>query len=298
MPALGDYRLNRIDPELVEELRADLRQKGLGTGTVNNVTVTLGGILKRAVRLGYIPSNPVALSERSYTPSAELTDDDARERRGDSKVRPDEILNAEEIRRLLECSKPGFYRTLFTLAAATGMRSGELFALRWSDVSFDADTKGRGQIYVRQSLSWSKEKGDAVSQPRFFPPKTEAGIRTVPVPREVVTILKEWKLACPVSELHLVFPTPTGQPARRSNVLALGFEPALKRAKLRRITMHSLRHSYASALILHGAPVTEVQKLLGHSNPAITLSRYSHWFSGAESGSTERMADALFGNRG
>jgi len=64
-----------------------------------------------------------------------------------------------------------------------------------------------------------------------------------------------------------------------------GLRPALKAAKLPQVSLHSLRHSFASALIMQGRPVTEVAALLGHSSPAITLTVYSHWFR-AESSST------------
>ena len=72
------------------------------------------------------------------------------------------------------------------------------------------------------------------------------------------------------------------------------FYPTLARARLRRVTFHSLRHSCASAMIAVGAPVTEVQHHLGHSNPSITLGIYSHWFQGASSGAAvERLAKAV-----
>jgi len=57
--------------------------------------------------------------------------------------------------------------------------------------------------------------------------------------------------------------------------------------------MHSLRHTFASALIMAGAPVTEVQSLLGHSSPAVTLKVYSHWFKNVETDSVDRLAKSL-----
>ena len=84
-----------------------------------------------------------------------------------------------------------------------------------------------------------------------------------------------------------------GQPMRRSTALRCGLWPALSRAGLRRVNMHSLRHSFASALIMAGAPVTEVQSLLGHSSPAVTLKVYSHWFTNVETNSVDRLAQGL-----
>lgn len=115
-------------------------------------------------------------------------------------------------------------------------------------------------------------------RPRFYPPKTKAEIRTLPIPVELAGALRRWKLQSPRNELDLIFPMRDGQPMHRSTALRYGLWPALSRAGLRRVNMHSLRHSFASALFMAGAPVTEVQALLGHSSPAVTLKVYSHWF--------------------
>ncbi len=69
---------------------------------------------------------------------------------------------------------------------------------------------------------------------------------------------------------------------RRSIALRRGLRPALRRAGLRQVNMHSLRHSFASALIMRGAPITEVQHLLGHASPSITLGVYSHFFKSVQ----------------
>jgi len=84
---------------------------------------------------------------------------------------------------------------LFATAAATGARSGELFALRWADIEFDDGSgKGRGRVFIRRPLSWAKG-GEAKTRARFYEPKTRAGTRLVPIPHEIVVMLKAWKLA-------------------------------------------------------------------------------------------------------
>lgn len=76
-------------------------------------------------------------------------------------------------------------------------------------------------------------------------------------------------------------------------MLQTQFYPTLSRAKLRRVTFHTLRHSCASAMIASGAPITEVQHRLGHANPAITLLVYSHFLKHSESDVADRLADDL-----
>jgi integrase len=108
-------------------------------------------------------------------------------------------------------------------------------------------------------------------------------------------ILKNWKVQCPASADDLVFPAADGRPIRRSNALRYGLWVALRRAGLRRVNMHSLRHSFASALIVDGAAVTEVQTLLGHASPAITLRIYAHWFKSHDSRAVERLSVQILG---
>jgi integrase len=304
-PKLGDLRLDRIHVALIEKLRDELRAK-LTARSVNAVLTTAAAIFKLAVRRKLANGNPAADAERAFMGAVEIKDEATKQGRdeGVQPIRPEEVLNPDEIRKLLEKAAPGFYRTLFITAYLSGMRSGELFALRWSDIelkAIDAETgkdSSRGKIYVRRSLSWARVKGeDAPVRPRFYPPKTRAGVRTLPIPVELAGALRRWKLQCPQSELELVFPMRDGQPMHRSTALRYGLWPALNRACLRRVNMHSLRHSFASALIMAGAPVTEVQSLLGHSSPAVTLKVYSHWFKNVETDSVDRLAKGLVGSK-
>ena len=148
---------------------------------------------------------------------------------------------------------------------------------------------------IRRSLSWARLKGQEI-RPRFFPPKTKAGRRVIQIPDELVAALKRWKLQCPKSDEQLVFAMPDGQPLCRDRLLRTRFYPALARARLRRVTFHSLRHSCASAMIADGAAITEIQNQLGHSNPSITLGIYSHWFKNAKSGAAAgRLAKMTLG---
>jgi integrase len=265
-PKLGDLRLDRIDVVLIEKLRDELRAK-LRPKSVNAVLTTAAAIFKLAVRRKLATGNPAADAERAFMGATELKDETTKEQRGDGvrPLRPEEVLDPNEIRKVLEKTDPGYYRTLFLTAYLTGMRSGELFALRWSDIELkgiDAETgkePSRGRIFIRRSLSWARvKKDDGPVRPRFFPPKTKAGVRTLPIPTELAGALRRWKLQSPQSEHDLAFPMPDGQPMHRSTAPRYGLWPALSRAGIRRVNMHSLRHSFASALIIAGAPVTEV----------------------------------------
>jgi len=263
------------------------------------VLTTAAAIFKLAIRRKLANGNLAADAERAFMGAVEIRDETTKRlgKRAFSRSDPKRF----EPRRDPEAVRESrFYRTLFLTAYLTEMRSGELFALRWSDIelkAIDSETgqeSSRGKIYVRRSLSWARVKGEeGPVRPRFYPPKTKAGIRTLPIPVELAGALRRWKLQSPQNDLDLVYPMRDGQPRHRSTALRYGLWPALNRAGLRRVNMHPLRHSFASALIMAGAPVTEVQALLGHSSPAVTLKVYSHWFKNVETDSVDRLAKSL-----
>jgi integrase len=296
LPRFGELRLDRISHEIIEAWRTELARKGgtsrwrkpLSASTVGDIMGTLSRIFNFAVRGKRLASNPCKMLEPVYNPAREG------EREDDEAVRPEEILNPEEIKRLLLAAEPGLFRTLFTLAAATGAREGELLGLKWTDITFD----GRPQIAIRRSLSWAKGPDGSKSEPRFNPPKTKAGVRDIPIDAPVALALKHWRLQAGRNEHDLVFAQPDGKPMRRSVLLETAFWPTLKRGGLRHVRFHSLRHSFASGLIGAGAVVTEVQHLLGHSKPSMTLDVYSHWFKGKDSGAASVYSATLFGETG
>ncbi|HUO04477.1 MAG TPA: site-specific integrase [Candidatus Binataceae bacterium] len=289
-PIFGTRRLDAVGAADLERLRDVMRQKGYAVSTINHVLRIAGAVFKFAVRRGYCASNPLDRVECAQKAAVEMTGDDVRL---DEPITADNVLNPAEIRRLLDAANPGFDRTLFLTAFVTGAREGELLALRWTDLELPKG--GTGRMCIRRSLSWAHAKGEA-GRPRFFPPKTKAGLRLIQIPAELVAALKRWRLQCAPSPDGLVFPREDGQPMYRERLLRKAFYPALSRARLRRVTFHSLRHSCASAMIAAGAPVTEVQHQLGHSNPAITLGVYSHWFQGATGGgAVERLAAMVLG---
>ncbi|HKN13413.1 MAG TPA: tyrosine-type recombinase/integrase [Candidatus Binatus sp.] len=290
LASLADYRLNTINVDVVERFRDQLKDGGkLSSGTVNRVLTTGAGVFNLAMRRGYAVSNPFELAERLRVGSSELIDGEDRGRDANHEVREGEYLAPPEIRRLLDSARPGFDHTLILTAALTGARIGELLALRWTDVELDSR-----KIYIRRSLSWTAAAENTPARAAFYPPKTKAGERPIPIPAELATALKRWKLAGPSGELNLVFPGLSGLPVHHSVVLRGALYPALRRAGLRQVGFHSLRHSYATTLITAGTPVNQVSALLGHANSAITLAVYTHHFRNSD----DAVIDRVFGSSG
>lgn len=200
------------------------------------------------------------------------------------------ILSPAEVQRLLAAAEPGHrkrdgslksnnYALLIKTAIFTGIRSGELRGLQWGDIDWQCH-----QLHVRRS--WKEGT--------FHQPKTQASIRRLDLPKFLVSELREWRLACPKGADDLIFPNLAGRPMSNANLLQRGFYPALRRAGLRKIRFHDLRHTFASLLIANGEDIVRVSRLLGHSSPTVTLNVYSHMLPQEHYGSADRLAALVF----
>lgn len=164
----------------------------------------------------------------------------------------------------------GRYLPLIATAAFTGMRASELRGLPWTCV----DLLGL-VIRVQQRADQWKTIGK---------PKSRAGTREIDIPKELGIILREWKMACPPSRQHLVFPNGKGNVESIQNIYTRCWYPLQERAGITtpsgapKYTMHSLRHFRASVLIAKGASAKEIMVLMGHSSITMTFDRYGHLF--------------------
>ncbi len=262
------------------------------------IMAVLAQILKMARRHDQIRIVATERLPRLGPKTVELIDDE--EARDTEVLDPEKVLNPAEVTSMLDYADPGFDRAFLSTCALTGCRDGELLALRWSEVDFTS-----GKISIERSLSWSRvlppraldgtRPAAGPIQPRFYPPKTRASKRALIVAPQLISLLRVWKLQCPPGKDDLVFPAPDGRPMHRSAALKR-LRAVLRRAKLRPVTLHSLRHSFASALIMDGTSPVEVAALLGHSNATITLRVYSHFFPTKPSGSVARLASTILGD--
>ena len=190
----------------------------------------------------------------------------------------------------------GPFRPILVTAIFTGLRASELRGLRWADV----DLAGQ-RLTVKQRA----DAHNAIGMP-----KTAAGQRTVPLPPMVVSVLREWKLACPIGELDLAFPNGRGHVEWHANIVKRGLHPAMIAADLVTATgapkytgLHALRHFYASWSInrrVDGGlelPPKTVQTRLGHSSIMMTMDTYGHLFpSQNEENAMAEAEKMLLGN--
>jgi len=117
------------------------------------------------------------------------------------------------------------------------------------------------------------------------------------MPAVLAQELKAWKLACPKGAEDLVFPNGAGNPESHGNLLSRGYYPALRRAGVRKIKFHALRHCYASLLIANGEHPKRIQALMGHSTIRITFDTYGHLIEDPEDDVADALANRVFGNQ-
>ncbi|UCF82632.1 MAG: site-specific integrase, partial [Desulfobacteraceae bacterium] len=162
----------------------------------------------------------------------------------------------------------------------SGARQGELLGLKWGDLDWE-----KSQIHIQRTFN----KG------RFFNTKTKGSNRKIDLGPKVIIELKKWKLACPKSELNLIFPNGQGNPMNFSNMMNRHFFPALKAAELPKMRFHDIRHTYARLMIDQGENIKYIQSQLGHSSPTVTWNVYAHLMKPVNQEAANRLEDKIFG---
>jgi len=169
------------------------------------------------------------------------------------------------------------YGNLVLLAALTGLRQGELLALRDRDVDLDSMTV---------QVAHGAYKGELV------PVKTRASRRRVDLSNTAAQVLRRQLLARKPNDRGLVFPSPEGLILNDDNFRHRVFRPAVRRTSLTRLRFHDLRHTYAALMVAAGAHPKYLQAQMGHSSIRVTLDLYGHLFPDANRGVLDSL-DAL-----
>lgn len=256
---LGQGKLSHVRPLAVQEWADQLATKH-SPNRVRSAVDTLGLILDEALRLEFVTRN-VVRDVPPRLPRVRLADR--------------AVPALEEVRAILEHADPSSPCGLaIHLAVRTGLRVGEISALKWAHVDLD-----RSALDVRYSFSREGLKE----------PKSKAGRRTVPLAPALVGLLRDWKSQRSRRHGEFVFPCllrnhrggslvrPVERPIPASK-LSRGFGPILAAAGLagRGYTFHSLRHVAASLFIEQGLPPKHVQTIMGHASIQMTFDRYGH----------------------
>ena len=276
-PGLGDLPLRDVTRARLREFLTGL--VGVTWGTKKNVMVPLATMLSFAVDEDRLPANPASGLFRQR-----------RRARTEAEARTSDALTADELRLALgavEMHAPDL-ADFITLLSWSGLRLAEACGLQWGD--FDA--KG-GFLNVRRSATFHAERL-LVAAPK------SGRTRRVDIPAELVRRLHrrqsllEAEAAVAGRELgEWMFPA-LSDPSKPINgaVARKVWHRCLRRAGLRAVRLHDLRHTFASLLLASGAPVQYVSALLGHSSIAVTVDRYGHVRTGTHRGVVDALAQA------
>jgi integrase len=270
LPALGSVTLKQINKQRIEAFyrglakpkgaRKDNKEGGLSSSTLAKCHRVLSGLLAAAVDQELIPYNPASKAKAP------------REEREEARY-----YDGATIALLLQAlqGKPARFRAIVLLAMTTGLRRGEILALTWDDVDFDAKT-----IAVRRAAVTTTGKGQHLK-----PTKTQRSVRKVGMPAQLVEALQAY-----ASEQDCwreqngskweggaghVFTLNTGK-WLRADYVTREFRAFVTKAGLPALNFHGLRHTAASLLIAGGVDIVAVSGLLGHARASTTLDIYAH----------------------
>lgn len=257
IPSIGKIALNKLTQNDLQQFYARLKKggrkkhvekfgEGLSDRMVRSCHATCRSALEKAVEEGLIRTNPAS--------GCKLPPKKAREM---------QVLTQGEIIRFLTQAKEEGYYEMFLLELTTGMRRGEILALKWRDLDF-----GTGELNIsRQVVKVGKEM--VVSTP-----KTKSSIRTLILPPDMVDLLAELKRS---ATCEWIFPSPVnaGQP-RNPTALYHRFQIILGRANCKKVRFHDLRHTFATMALENGMDIKTLSAMIGHVSAETTLNIYSH----------------------
>jgi len=274
LPAFGHVQLQKLTPLKVQDFYAQKLREGLAPKTVILMQGVLHKALDDAVRWNLIARN--------------VTDAVSLPRIMKSEIKP---LTKEQAQKLLEAAQGHRLEALLTVALVTGMRRGELLALRWQDINFDDKS-----LQVHRTVSLVRGHGYVVTEP-----KTAKGKRKIALPQIAIEVLKVHRVHQLESrikagekwcELDLVFCNIYGR-FQHPDRMVERFQKLLEEVGLHHMRFHDLRHSAATILLTMGIHPKVVQELLGHSTISITMDIYSHVLPSMQREAMDKWNDVL-----
>jgi integrase len=270
-PTIGSVPLMRLVPADVRKVPAALVRAGRSPRTAQSVLVTLRMGLRAAVRDGRLERN---VAEGVKPPR--------------SAMRKVEAISTEQARAILSAFEDHWLEPLVTVAMGTGLRLGEVLALRWTDIS-------NGRIRITGSLRPTATRpGDPHVLDRTET-KTARSIRTLePGPFVLTALDAQRKRQAAAAVSAYVFTNQAGGFLDPRNVTK-AFQLRLREAGLPPMRFHDLRHAYATLSLTAGVPLRVVQEALGHTSIALTAAVYAHVMPELQREAGQRLDEAIFG---
>ncbi len=260
IPTIGKIQLSKLTDEHVQRLLSVRLSDGLAISTVRYIYSVVRNALNEAVRLGLIPRNVGLLVKKPRDKRIEMR-----------------CWDPEQARRFLDVARSDLLYALYVVALSTGLREGELFALRWRDLTLPPS--GEGAVRVQHTLHW-RDRVMSIEEV-----KTDAGRRQIHLSARATEALRQHairqreersKAGPNWRDNDLVFCTSTGGGIRKSNFRRRSFVKLVHAAGVPYIRPYDMRHTAATLLLLASVHPKIVSEMLGHTSVTITLTIYSH----------------------
>lgn len=271
---IGKLLLTEVKPIHCQKIFTNMGEADYRTTTIYQTRITLFNMLEFAKENDVILSNPCKKSVKSNVGKP-------------SKKK--EALTVDVQKIFLEGTKGVSYENQFRFILQTGLRTGELIGLKWSDIDFEKRT-----LSVNRSMEYRYKVGEW----RIGEPKSKSGYRTIPLTDEAIRILKLQKeknkeiKVIPFEWSEYVFLCRKGTPVKNSTYDTALFKICDK-VGIDRFSMHILRHTFATRCIEGGMRPKTLQKILGHSNISITMNLYVHVTEDEKHKEIDLVADVL-----
>jgi integrase len=275
-PILGNIKLDKLNVKILQGWKIQIEAGNYALKTKKNIYAELRAVLNYAVRMEYLPRNPLLKignfkstlelkSEMSYYTAEEFL-----------KFINAALKSAKDVESLRNSYSEWNYYVFFNIAFYCGLRKGEIFALKWSDID-------DGYLHVTRSIN-QKLHGDD----RETAPKNKSSIRTLQIPKPLVAVLNAHKTRQKqLSGYNDGFRICGGvRPIRDSSVQKKNIDYA-KIAGIHVIRIHDWRHSHVSMLANAGVNIQEIARRLGHSDIEMTWGTYSHLYPKEEEKAVE-----------
>lgn len=272
--ALGDVCLAELSPSQVDALLVDMLKDGLSTRTVRYVHWILKTALEEAVSLDLIRRNVAA---RVKPPR-----DTAKETQPLTEAQVEALFREAQKSRLFAA---------FATMLYTGLRRGELLALKWSDIDFENMV-----LHVRRALVKAKGKVTVTDG------KTENAQRSIPLSPALIEVLRRHKVQQAKERLEagpkwkdtgFIFTSKLGTFIYPDNLTSRYLAPILERAGLKGIHPHRFRHTFATWCVMNGIDIKKVSDWLGHYDEAFTFRKYHHLMPGRDTAKDAKVLDEI-----
>lgn len=262
LPILKDYKIDNLSNSILKKWKLSIEEKKLKISTKKYIHKELNAMMNYAVRMEYIPYNPLRNIGNFKDPYVSA------EKETLHYYTPEQFLNFIKIayESAHTLTDWGYY-VFFNIAFYTGMRKGEINALKWSDIEENI-------IHIRRSIA-QKLKGEDIETP----PKNKSSYRDLQMPVPLIKILEEHKKRqMSSSEFTEEFRVCGGIKCLRDTSIENKNKQFSDAAKLPHIRIHDFRHSHASVLVNEGINIQEIARRLGHSDIQITWNTYAHLY--------------------